>query len=305
MSTLQETIQALLIGLAGGATLALSAMGFSLVSQTTRGLHVAHGAVVVLGGLVTASMARMLEFGAVTTLVASAIVGVAAGIATGLGIEELVYRPLALRRAGPSVGLVASLGTFLAILGALMLGFGSDTRPPAAAAKGWALPTGGGPAFIGMMQAVEILAAAVIAGALWVTLRATPLGLLLRAQADDSELLTVLGGPVIWTRRGAAALGGGLAGVAGALPALDIGVDVGVAMPTVVAAATASLLVDAPLSVAPMAAGVALGVLQAQVGLHIAARWEPAVTYALLALALVRRSTVPDRVSHRGGQGVR
>ncbi|MBK8059529.1 MAG: hypothetical protein IPK33_17225 [Gemmatimonadetes bacterium] len=282
-------VQALVNGLALGSVFALSAMGYAIVSHSTRGLHVAHGGCVAVGGVVSLFAFHGLGMPAAPATLAA----IAAAVVVGGLVEVLVYQPLARRAADATGGVVASLGAFLVITGTLSAAVGARSRPPAPSAATIQI----GPAVLGQTQAAQMLVAAVAAVLLLILLRVLPLGRLLRAQADDPELLSVLEGPTTAPRWIATSLGASFAGVAGALAALDVGADPGVGLSALVTAVGAGLLAGRRLTARPMAAGLALGVLQSGVAAVVSVRWTPAAAYVLLIAVLLRHRAHPDRLS--------
>jgi branched-chain amino acid transport system permease protein len=287
-SLAQTLLQALVNGLALGSVFALSAMGFAIVSHSTRGLHVAHGGVVAAGGVVSLVAHQGLGLPAAGATLA----GVAAAILLGGLVETVVYRPLARRQAGAAGSVVASLGAYLVVTGLLSAAAGARSLPPMRAEAFVRV----GPATVGETQAAQILVAGGSAFVLLALFRVLPLGRVMRAQADDPELLAVLDGPRSAPRLSAAVLGAGLAGLAGALAGLDVGADAAVGLNALITAVAAGLLAGRHLTVWPMAAGLALGVLQSAVATIVSVRWTPAAAYLLLIVVLLRQRAHPDRL---------
>jgi branched-chain amino acid transport system permease protein len=126
--------------------------------------------------------------------------------------------------------------------------------------------------------------------AFWLFLKHTRAGHICRAVSDDETLAQVLGVRVNRVRLLVFGIGSVMAGVGSVLIAIDVGMDLHVGFPAVLAAAVACIIGGLRNFLAPAAGGFLLGVVQSMIVWQTSAKWEEAVTFALLiAFLLFRR----------------
>ena len=294
-------------GLAVGCVAALAAVGLLATYRVTGVFNIAFGAVAVFCAYVMWQCVRVwqLPVGVAAVLVLGVV---APGI--GLVLERVVYRPL--RRGGAPGLLVATLGVLVLHLGLIFLLWGGRSYVDAPAI----LPAGDvrlpGSLRLPYATVVELGVVALIAGALTVLLKATRLGLLVRAVVDDRDLAAATAVPADRLAAGGWAFGSFLAGLAGVLWAPVYHLDPYSLTLTVLE--TMGVAVLARLSSLPVAVGAALavGIAQAKLtALHPAARWQGLVDafhtnlFVLVlfaALMVVPRLGIRD--SGSGGAGL-
>ena len=210
MSTL---ILLTLTGLGLGALYFLIASGLSLIFGLMDVLNFAHGALVTAGAYAAWRLTGHLPFG---LAVAAAI---AVGAALAAVIETVLIRPLYSR---PKDQILVTVGLGLA-LPALVQGiWGADARPLQApkqltgtvALFGANIPTD---------RFVLIAAALIVLTGLKVFLARTRYGLIVRAGVEDRAMVTALGIDVRKAFTLVFAIGGALAGLAGALGGVYFG----------------------------------------------------------------------------------
>jgi len=276
-------MQPVLNGLAAGSVIAISALAFLIVSRTAGGLHLAHGAIVAWGGIVTLAMAPS---GAAQLVVAA---GAALFMTTLLGVflEIGVYGPLASARAGASAIMLSSLAAYVFLAGVLTTVLGPNARYPTFQTMRASVEVPFGTALISPVQLVQVISAALICTAIPLALRSTRLGLYVRAQADDPELLEVMGGPTRRIRVVAAGVGGAMAGLVGVLTAMDVGMDANYGLTAVVTAAVVSFAAGSRIGFVTASFGILLGIIHAQIGAHVDMRWGMGALYSLLLLPLI------------------
>ncbi len=207
----------LLNGLAGASTLFLIAVGLSLIFGVTRIVNFAHGSMFMLGLYaaysLTQALGPALGGGPLGFWLSVLLAAVAVGVLGAL-IELLI-----LRRIYGAPELFQLLATFAVVL---ML------RDAALAI--WGPDDLLGPRAPGMKGAVEILGrqfpqydlflifvGPAVLGLLWLLLRRTRLGVLIRAATQDREMVGALGVNQAWLFTGVFALGSALAALGGAL----------------------------------------------------------------------------------------
>ncbi|GAA1985839.1 branched-chain amino acid ABC transporter permease [Catenulispora subtropica] len=210
MSTL---ILLALTGLGLGALYFLIASGLSLIFGLMDVLNFAHGALVTAGAYAAWRLTGHLPF------VLAVAVAVAVGAALAAAIETVLIRPLYSR---PKDQILVTVGLGLA-LPALVQGiWGADARQLKAPRQ----LTG----TVGLLGAniptdrfVLIAAALVVLAGLKLFLARTRYGLVVRAGVEDRAMVTALGVDVRRAFTLVFAIGGALAGLAGALGGLYFG----------------------------------------------------------------------------------
>jgi branched-chain amino acid transport system permease protein len=223
---MNDILPVILAALATGLPLFLIASGLTLVFSVMRVLNFAHGALFMIGAYLAVSLLSGH----------SVAVGVFAGavLVTGLAVaamsvitERVVFRRL---YGSPEVvGLLASFALLLILNGLVQLVWGSDPRTQAQAHG-----LGGVVRIIGNQVSsynlVLIVVAAVIGLTLAAALRWTRAGAAIKATAEDRVMAEAMGINVSRVGLGVFAVGGLLAGLAGALLAPTVSVDPNLAL---------------------------------------------------------------------------
>jgi branched-subunit amino acid ABC-type transport system permease component len=223
---MNDILPVILAALATGLPLFLIASGLTLVFSVMRVLNFAHGALFMIGAYLAVSLLSGH----------SVAIGVFAGavLVTGLAVaamsvvtERVVFRRL---YGSPEVvGLLASFALLLILNGLVQLIWGSDPRTQAQAHD-----LGGVVRIIGNQVSsynlVLIVVAAVIGLALAAALRWTRAGAAIKATAEDRVMAEAMGINVSRVGLGVFAVGGLLAGLAGALLAPTVSVDPNLAL---------------------------------------------------------------------------
>jgi branched-chain amino acid transport system permease protein len=226
--SLASVVAQVINGLAGASTLFLVAAGLSLIFGVTRIVNFAHGSFYMLGLYVAFSAAQL--FGATGS---GWWVGIGAA-ALSVALLGAVVEMALLRRLYRSPELFQLLATFALVLllrDAVLAIWGADSLlGPRAPGLSGAASLGG--QRIPVYDLFLIAFGVGVLGLLWLILRKTRFGTLVRAATQDREMVGALG---INERRLFTfifALGSGLAGLGGALQLprepLQLGLDLGV-----------------------------------------------------------------------------
>jgi len=195
-------------GLASASTLFLVAAGLSLIFGVTRIVNFAHGALYMLGIYAAYSFSGRLGFwpGVLAAAVAVGAFGAAAEIAL-------------LRRLYRAPELLQLLGTFALTLivedFTLWYWGAEDLLGPRAPRLAGSVRIAG--SAFPQYDLFLIAVGPVVLGALWLLLRRTRWGRLVRAATQDRDMVAALGVNQKWLFTGVFALGAALAGLAGAL----------------------------------------------------------------------------------------
>ena len=199
-------------GLIVGALLFLVAAGLTLIFGVLGVINFAHGSLYMLGAYIALSAYRVSDSFVVATLVAG----------MGVGLFGLVFERVFMRRVYNADVLMQLLVCYAFILildDAVKIIWGAEFQSMGMPAE-FQLP----PLFIGggvvpVFYIFLVAAAAVIAVVLWYALTRTRLGKIVRAAAHNPTMTSVLGINTNWIYAGVFAVGGALAGLAGALAA--------------------------------------------------------------------------------------
>ena len=203
----------LLTGLASASALFLVASGLSLIFGVTRIVNFAHGSFYMLGlygavALTTAFGAGPLGFWSAALLAALAVA------ALGALVEMLVLRRL--YGAPELYQLLATFALVLVIRDAALWAWGpEDLLGPKAPGMRGAIDVLGLP--FPSYDVFAIFVGPVVLGALWLLLKRTRWGLLVRAATQDREMVGALGVNQRWLFTSVFALGTFLAALGGAL----------------------------------------------------------------------------------------
>ena len=203
-----------------GALYLLVGIGYAIAYSVLGIFHMAHGDVVVMGGMVGIAILRFLDVEAMPPL--SRLLGVllalacaaAAGAAVSLEIELGVYRRL--RGRSRITPMLAALGLSLIIENLLQLTTSKDPIlvPPSVIPQGaiWL-----GPVRVLSMSALVIVAALASLAATVLFLRRSDMGTAMRAISQDQEAAELVGLPTGRLIGVGFAMAGALAGVGGVM----------------------------------------------------------------------------------------
>ncbi len=203
----------LLTGLASASALFLVASGLSLIFGVTRIVNFAHGSFYMLG--LYAAVALTSAFGAAPLGFWSAVLLAALAVAAlGAVVEMLVLRRL--YGAPELYQLLATFALVLVIRDAALWAWGpEDLLGPKAPAMRGAIDVLGHP--FPSYDVFSIFVGPAVLGALWLLLKRTRWGLLVRAATQDREMVGALGVNQRWLFTSVFALGTFLAALGGAL----------------------------------------------------------------------------------------
>lgn len=286
-------------GLGIGAIAAMAGLGLLVTHRTTGVFNLAFGAVAVLAAYLLWQSVRVWQL---PVLPSAAVIVVGVCPALGVVIEWVVFRPLQRRRASGAELLVASLGVFVVIVGAVVFVWGAQTHtdaPSLTPSRPFNIVAG---ATIRADTLVDVVAVLMIAIGLAVALRSR-LGLAARAVVEDRTLAALASVDVDRLSVLAWALGTALAGFAGILIAPSSRLDP-YSLTLVVLETMAAVVVGRLVSpVATVLAALAIGIAQSELtqvhlggrlrGVFAALTTNLFVVVLLAALLLLRRLVEP------------
>lgn len=203
---MSEALTFVVVGLAGGSTYALLALGLVLVHSVSRVLNFAQGAFGTLAAYIAASIAVGHGLPWPLAVAVALVVGAATGAATAwvlLGRDGGTLPPL--------VGTVALLSA-VTLVEARYLG-GTRAFPTPVSGRGWEVVG----VVITPTRALVVATTAAAGVVLWLGLERTALGLSLRAGADNRQGARIVGLDPRRTEVAAWSVAGVLGGLAGVL----------------------------------------------------------------------------------------
>ncbi len=276
--------QQLVNGVMQGAVYALFALGFTLMFGVLRVINLTYGFYVSAGAFVALALTERAELGIWTALPLAAL---ATGI-MAVALDWLLLTRLRRAHAPELASLMVTLGAVLALYGALSAWLGTDIRRLPARLEGQGFVVLG--LHVSVAQVAILVVTAALVAALVTLLRATRLGLAIRAMAEQPEAAALMG---IDTARLAALvsfISGTLAGAAGVL----IGFAFNAIQPYM---GEAMMLRGFVVVIAgglgdvggAVIAGLALGVIEALTAAYFASAMKEAVGFVVLVLVLWTR----------------
>jgi branched-chain amino acid transport system permease protein len=226
-------------GIILGGVYAVIALGYTLIYGILFMINFAHGDVMMLGtfagyftleafnaaGLLNKSLAW-----SVICLVITFIVGMLVGMVVAVALERIAYRPL--RRAPRLVPLISAIGASLFLENAAQLVFGSArhayTNPTVIAraepSASWRLMVAGEEVLLTYTGVLTFVMSVILMFGLWLLVQRTKMGKAMRAVAEDKEIAALMGIDVDRVISNTFAISGILAGAAGVMWGLHMGI---------------------------------------------------------------------------------
>lgn len=217
------------------------------------------------------------------------LVGVGAGVISGLLIEVLVYRSLRRLNCESMVLLLASLGVMVVVANCVALVFGNETQflPIAAAPAGfYVFGTN-----IGAARGLVILAALLTVGVLHALLRHSSIGLSLRAAMSDSWLATTWGLRRDRLAIAVAVVAGACAASAGMYAAVDWGASPWMGFRALLYAVVCVVVSGSHRMVMQAIAAVALSAVSQVVAIRFSGNWQDVLVFGILVIWLIASSS--------------
>jgi branched-chain amino acid transport system permease protein len=277
-------------GLGLAALYFLVASGLSLIFGLMDILNFAHGAIVTVGGYAAWTVADHL--GGEIGLALAVPTAIAGGALLAAAIELLVIRPLYNR---PLDQVLATVGLGLALPALVQAVWGADPET-------WLLPgwLSGTAALLGAriptVRLILILVAALLLLGLRLVLTRTRAGLIVRAGAQDRQMVTALGIDVRKAFTGVFALGGAAAGLAGLLDGVYQGsISPGDGSSLLIFAFVVVVLGRLGSVTGTALAAVAVGLVQQFADYASASLGDESVVILLAAVLLLRRREIQGR----------
>ncbi len=275
-------LQLLLNGLVTAGIYALLAIGFGMVYRSLRFFHIAYGAVYTAGAYILYVFYCKLGF----PLVIAIFLGIAFSVILGILMDTIAYLPLEKKGATAGVLFIASLGAYIAIVNLIALLFGNEVK---VVLEGIQPSFNIRPLILTRLQAIQFIVAWGTVLLFWLAIRKNLTVKALWAMGEAPVLLKVLG--FSWKRLRIYAFGisSAMAAIASILVALDVGIDPHVGMHAILTGAVAMLVGGMENYWAWVGGAFLLAMCQALSIWKFSARWQDALTFAILILTLLFR----------------
>ncbi|MCG5462351.1 branched-chain amino acid ABC transporter permease [Micromonospora sp. MED01] len=268
-------------GVAYGLLVFVAASGLVFCFGVANILNLAHGLLYAIGGYTAAALLD----GGWASLALALAVGVLAAATTGVLLAGLLT-PVA---AGNHLSqALLTFGVALAGGSLLVAGFGPDNPQVQVPAALEGSVTVAGHRYAAY-RLVFIVVAAVLAVALYLVVRRTRAGMLVRAAVDDPEMVACLGVSPARIRAGVLAAAGALAGAAGVLGAPIIGPGTGTADTVLLLSLVVVVLGGLGSMAGTLLAALAIGEIQT-LGVALLPSAAPFLLFAAMAAVLAVRA---------------
>lgn len=268
-------------GMINGLTLAVLALGFTLVYLPTRVFALALAGIYALTPYLV-WQAQQWD----VPLVGAIIVALSLVVLLNLAIEWFNHRPLVRRSASASAHMISSLGIFIIIIQIVALCWGNETRVLRTSLDA---TLSFGNVNLTRSQIIAACISLIILIGFYSWLRCTKLGLQFRALADNPIQLALHGFNTNYLRLLAAGMAGLLTGISSILVANDVGFDPHSGLNMLLLAIVATIVGGRHSFFAPILGGLLIGVLRVEVVWFLSARWQETATFLLLVLILFFR----------------
>lgn len=275
--------QIIINGITAGLLWGLVAIGFSLIYSTARFLHAAHAATFIIGAYTGIWMAKYsggsFIAGALIALIAAAILG-------GL-IEISIYRPMRRVNSSPLILFLASLALVIIIQNAITLIWGSDIQVVRESVERDALHLLGGR--ITFWQLVSSIITLLIFIIVWLSVRLTRAGKMLRAVATDPDLAQIVGIDRNIILLTSMCLGSAMAGISGFLFSYETALTPSGGLRVLLIGATAAIVGGIGSVPGAMLGGLLIGIVQ-HIGVwYLPTQWQDTIVFLILILFLLLR----------------
>jgi len=268
-------------GVAQGLLIGIMGLSFALVFDSTRVFHVAFAAVYTLPPFVWWATLR-----AGWPWAAGAALAILAGVAVALLCETVNHSRLERIKASEDLHFVASLGTYIFIVQAIVIAWGNEAK---------FIHSGAHPTkqLLGVLLPRSQIISSVILLGLTVVLIAffygTRFGLKLRALAENSVQVALQGHNVRRLRAAVFGLSGLLAAAASLLTAYDVGFDPFIGLNALLLAVVSTVVGGRGTFFGPLLGGLLVGLFRSQVVWLTASTWKDGATFIILVVFLFWR----------------
>ena len=289
-----------------GGVYALIALGYTLVYGILFMINFAHGDVMMLSafagyftlqGFASTGLLNKSPAWAILALVVTFAVGMLTGTLVAVALERIAYRPL--RGAPRLVPLITAIGASLFLENTAQLSLGSARHVYAnpdimQRNAGWTIMVAGEPVLLSYTGVFSFSLSILLMVALFTLVRRTKMGKAMRAVAEDKPTAALMGIDVDRVISNTFAISGVLAGAAGVMWGLHMGIIYHyVGFIPGIKAFTAAVMGGVGNIPGAMLGGLALGLIEAlgPAGLGLPFQLKDVLAFSVLVLVLIFRPT--------------
>lgn len=293
-------------GIILGGVYAVIALGYTLVYGVLFMINFAHGDVMMLGAFAgyftleafdAAEMLNRSVAWSIISVVVAFIVGTLTGMGVAITLERVAYRPL--RRAPRLVPLISAIGASLFLENAAQLMFGvarhKYANPDIIQHNiGWNIAVGGKDVLLTYTGVLTFAMSILLMVGLRLLVQRTKMGKAMRAVAEDKETAALMGIDVDRVISNTFAISGLLAGAAGVMWGLHMGIVYHyVGFLPGMKAFTAAVMGGIGNVAGAMLGGLALGIMEAvaPAALGMPFQLKDVLAFCILILVLIFRPT--------------
>jgi branched-chain amino acid transport system permease protein len=272
-------LEQVLNGLLNGALYLMIALGLSLIFSLGGIVNLAHGAFYAIGAYLAVEIASRIGFGA-AAVISPVLVGL-----IGIVVERVLFRRF--YRSDPILTLLLTFGLAFVAEQMLRMTWGASPIP-------FSIPPAlRGQVFVGEFiysryRLLVLAVAALSVAGVWFLLQRTPFGRVVRAGVQNPDMVGALGISLTPYMTTVAALGVGLAGLAGVMMAPITGVHPAMGTEIITAAFVVVVIGGLGSFWGVVTAAVLVGVVRG-LTVHVFPPAAEASMYLLMALVLILR----------------
>lgn len=288
--------QSLLAGLTNSFVYALIGIGIAAIYKGTRIVNAMQGDFAVIGGMV--GVFAMATLG--VSYPVAFIIGIAAGAATGYGIDVLCVRPMMRRHAEEDAFLLLTIGLAFTISAAVLYFAGRDAHLlPGIGGQGTVQIFG---AFITIHALWLIVIALAVVAALWAFYRYSITGLSMTAVSIDADGAATNGINVARMRGNTFILGGAIGALAGILITPLIAVSYNMGLGITLKGFAAAILGGLANPLGAVLGGLVIGITEALAVVGLSSGYKDVVALTIMvAMMIMMPNGLLGRAGRRGG----
>ncbi len=271
--------QLLLNGICAASLFAISALGFSLVYNSTNIFHFAFGAIYTAAAYLFYFFYLLLGLSQVISIILSLLISAVIGVL----IDALIYQKIENKLNSPLAVLISSFGVYLFIVNLIALLMGNEVK---------IIEKGITPTFqiqsliITKYQIVSLISFIIILF-LFLIFKTSKIGHIILGFSFNPKLIEVLGYNPKLIRVFIFATSSILAGIASIISAFDIGFDPHVGLNTVLISAVALIIGGVKVFEGAILGAFLIGILQSIVIWKLSAKWVDSFVYLLFIMFLL------------------
>ncbi|MCK4570014.1 MAG: branched-chain amino acid ABC transporter permease [Bacteroidales bacterium] len=277
-------------GIVNGSLIAITALGFSLVYNTTRVFHIAYAGIYVWAGYVLYVFMDYLHWPVITSF----LMAILAAALLSVSCEAFLYAPLMRRGRSQNAIMISSVGMLILLVSLSELFFGNVARYPDFSLSGTFLDN---KLFFSGIRLISLLVCMTMLGLFFLFLNYSKMGIRIRALRDDELLSRVFGIKTGRLKVFLFILSGVFVATASGLSGLDVGINPHLGIPVFINAFVALVIGGIGRFDGPVLGGLLLGIIQAMTEYFFDSRWVMMLTFILLLLFLLIRpkGLIPEK----------